>query len=355
MLIRRFAMVFALVLTAGLMACSCAVEPSWAWSNGGYSSNQAQPDYGTHDWIAQRAVDWLPAQESQFFTTNMVSYLYGTELPDNSGTAGGIGDTGKHHVYFAANGTLTDDASAARARQEFQNAQQSYASGNFSAAAMHLGMVTHYVADVAVFGHVMGTSTPWGAEKHHSDYEDYVQTRTASYQAEFSSFLSFDGSLITTTAYDTAIALAKDTTFDGAAGYGCKWMDQNYDWSNSTFRSRAGESLNLAVNAVADVMHSFSLSVTTTATPTETTSPTAIPTATPTPTTTTTSTPIYTPTPTPAPTTTASALSSNSPSPLTLPTPQTSTTVPELQAWILLPLLAIILSAIALKKKTAKS
>jgi hypothetical protein len=27
------------------------------WSNGGYSANPSNPDYGTHDWIAEHALD----------------------------------------------------------------------------------------------------------------------------------------------------------------------------------------------------------------------------------------------------------------------------------------------------------
>jgi hypothetical protein len=34
-------------------------------------------------------------------------------------------------------------------------------------------------------------------------------------------------------------------------------MDHHYNWNDATFKNRCGESLNLAVNAVADVLHSF--------------------------------------------------------------------------------------------------
>jgi hypothetical protein len=34
-------------------------------------------------------------------------------------------------------------------------------------------------------------------------------------------------------------------------------MDTHYNWNDAAFRNRAGESLNLAVNAVADVLHTF--------------------------------------------------------------------------------------------------
>jgi hypothetical protein len=227
------------------------------WSNGGYSADPANPDYGTHDWIAEHALDWLPTQEKQFLLDNKASYLYGTELPDNNQAPDGIGDTTKHHIYFSATSAVQDDAAAARAKDEYSLALNYYRTGNQSEAAKHLGAVTHYVADMAVFGHVMGASTPWGAETHHSDYEDYVLTRTNSYTDDFDSFLVYDGSLSVLSAYDAAISLANDTTFDGGGQYTCVWMDTHYNWSDATFKNRCGESLNLAVNAVADVLHTF--------------------------------------------------------------------------------------------------
>jgi uncharacterized protein YvpB len=36
-------------------------------------------------------------------------------------------------------------------------------------------------------------------------------------------------------------------------------MDHNYNWNNLTFKNRCGESLNLAVNLIADVLHTFYL------------------------------------------------------------------------------------------------
>jgi hypothetical protein len=114
---------------------------------------------------------------------------------------------------------------------------------------------------MAVFGHVMGASTAWGAETHHSDYEDYVQGRTNDYTDEFNSFLIFDGNLGTISAYDAALALANDTVLDADDDLTCVWMDQHYNWSDATFRNRSGESLNLAANLIADVLHAFSVEV----------------------------------------------------------------------------------------------
>ncbi|MGB9671510.1 MAG: C39 family peptidase, partial [Candidatus Norongarragalinales archaeon] len=233
----------------------------YGWGNGGYSTDPNNPKYGTHDWIAEHALDWLPQAEKQFIRDNLAAYLYGTELPDNGAAPDGIGDATKHHVYYFANGSLQDDASAVRAQEEYNAAVNFYNAGNYLEAAKRLGMMTHYVADMAVFGHVMGYGTDWGAETHHSDYENYVGARTDNYTDNFFP-LEFDGSLDAISAYDAALSLAYDTTFDAdGGGLTCLWMDQNYNWSNMVFKNRCGESLNLAVNFIADVLHTFTLDV----------------------------------------------------------------------------------------------
>jgi hypothetical protein len=168
---------------------------------------------------------------------------------------------------------------------------------NFEQAAKTAGIMSHYIADMAVFGHIMGSTTEWGKETHHDDYEEYVNTRTNSYNDDFNIYLSFDGSLDEISAYEAAVKLAYDTTFDVDGDLTCIWMDQNYNWNNPTFRNRCGESLNLAVNLIADVLHTLYVeSSTPSPTPTATPTPTPKPTSTPTP------TPVITPSPTPTPT-----------------------------------------------------
>jgi hypothetical protein len=230
-----------------------------AWSNGGYSSDPSHPDYGTHDWLAQHALDWLPSVEKEYIINNLASYLYGTELPDNGNAPDGIGDTGKHHFYFFSDGTVQDDSAAARASTEFLLAFYYLKQGNDAMAAKYAGVMVHYISDVAVFGHVMGSGTDWGNEIHHSDYEDYVNSKTSTYNAEFNMYLSFDGTLTDITAYDAVKELAFDTTFDVNGDLTCVWMDNHYNWNDQTFVNRAGESLNLAANYIADVLHSIYL------------------------------------------------------------------------------------------------
>ncbi|MCW4000149.1 MAG: zinc dependent phospholipase C family protein [Candidatus Bathyarchaeota archaeon] len=275
-----------------ILAAACTllliayVAPALCWSNGGYSADPAVPDYGTHDWIAEHALSYLPAEEKQYLTSNLAAYLYGTELPDLPASQGGIGDTTKHHIYYTASGEIADDASAQRAQAMYTQAQSFLQTQNYTYAARAAGAMTHYIADLAVFGHVMGASTTWGTEVHHSDYESYVTDKTSSYSSSFDGYLSFDGSLTVLSAHDATVTLAYDTTFGGASHRNCTWMDANYGWSNPDFKSRCGESLNLAVNMVADALHSlyvetYPAQITPSPAPTDTPSPSTSPTATP--------------------------------------------------------------------------
>jgi hypothetical protein len=114
--------------------------------------------------------------------------------------------------------------------------------------------MAHYISDMAVFGHVMGTTTDWGEETHHTDYENHVTAITISYSSSYIKPLQFDGALTTLSAGDAAKQLALDTTLDGGGTYTASWMDANYDWSDATFTNRSWESVNLATNKVADVL-----------------------------------------------------------------------------------------------------
>jgi len=250
------------------------------WSNGGYSDYPSYPDYGTHDWIAQHALDWLPTQEKQYIMDNLDAYLYGTELPDNNKASvpGHIGDTAKHHIYYWSNGSLQDDAASVRVLAEYQNALNLLNQGNYSGAATTAGIMSHYIADLAVFAHVMGASTDWGAEtgNNHPNYESYVETRTNAYSDTYSTYLAFDGNLQILSAYNASKDLALDTTFDSGGTYTCVWMNNNYNTSdpNSTYWNRAGESLNLAVNTLTDVLHTLYISSNSQPPPTPSPSPT---------------------------------------------------------------------------------
>ena len=70
------------IIIASILLFTSSIEIAKAYSNGGYSTDPSNPDYGTHDWIAQHALDWLPTREKQYILDNLAAYLYGTELPE---------------------------------------------------------------------------------------------------------------------------------------------------------------------------------------------------------------------------------------------------------------------------------
>lgn len=243
---------------------------SSSWRNGPvgdeFSTNPLSPKYGTHDWIAEHALDWLPLTEKKYILDNLATYLYGTELPDKTSGPDAIGDMDKHHFYFNETGIIKDDSAGVRTAQEYYTAVSYFEAGDLINGVLHLGIMTHYIADLAVFGYVMN-ATYWGTPTNHTNYMDYVESKIDSYNSpEFDNYLQFDGRLFNLPPEDAANAMAYNTTFDAigistrAIEMGrenCTWMDANYNWLNPDFKNRCGESLNYATNIIADVLHTL--------------------------------------------------------------------------------------------------
>jgi hypothetical protein len=223
----------------------------YGWSNGpGYSTCVCNPVIGTHDLIAQKAVELLPAGESPVFNNNMNWLRYGTELPDRPKNMNGYGDSFNHHVYFDEQHRVIDDAAARRANETYQDALSLLKQGNFSGGVMVAGAMSHYIADVAVWGHLMGEYTPWGNETHHQDYEAYVN----DHQSLFDLSIVAMNPINRTSAYQATLDLASNIMF---VVPNATWMDTHYNWSDPQFKTRVALSLNLAVNYVANVFHTL--------------------------------------------------------------------------------------------------
>ncbi len=247
---RSLALAIAFVaFAAAVLAPSSAL----AWGNGGYSDDQENPDYGTHDWVAEKALTLQSADVGFLSSTYHSEYLLGTEAPDNPEF---IGDSATHHVYYYSSGELQDNASAVRAQALYALALVSLGAGNFSAAAYQMGAMTHYIADMGVFGHTMGADTDWGAEVHHSDYEEAVGDMLGSITLPSGVVL---GNL---SAYDAALGLARDTTFGEGEVKANVWMDANYDWADEDFEASAMTSLYGAVEAVAAALNNLLVTAT---------------------------------------------------------------------------------------------
>ncbi|WXG44961.1 MAG: zinc dependent phospholipase C family protein [Promethearchaeati archaeon SRVP18_Atabeyarchaeia-1] len=251
----------------GLIASGVLISGhnAMAWSNGGYSSDPNNPDYGSHDWIAEHAIMLLPANESGWLSQNKNAFIYGTEAPDNGNALfeghNGYGDTTHHHNYYS--GTTCVDASAAnRAGEEYQKALNIIRSnGSLALAAWYAGAMTHYIDDVGCWAHVMSGESSTA----HSNFESQVDSVTGSYGASTFS-VSFDGTLETISAHDASVTLGLNTYNDNGGTYTATWMNANFNtgWSNvndwpTGFKGRTAESLNLAVNIVAASLHTLTV------------------------------------------------------------------------------------------------
>jgi hypothetical protein len=126
--------------------------------------------------------------------------------------------------------------------------------------------------------------------------------------------------------------LAPSTPLDGGGAFSCVWMNNNCNISNPVYWNGAGESLNLAVNALTDVLHTLYVNANPQSTPTTSPSSTSSPTLTPTtiPPSTLMASPSPSPTSsppsTPLPTSTSSPTSSPSPSPTASPSGEPTAT-----------------------------
>ena len=284
--------------------CLAWGSASYPWANGpdgnGFTDTQEDfdnPPYATHDWIAHHAMMMLPTEEREWIENHFNAYLIGTEAPDNADlfwvttqrtsdrkgtylvTAEGYGDVARHHNYynpptFAAIFVPEEDDASVRAQEEFEKAAQALEILDYTSAAFCAGSMTHYIADVAVFGHVMGEGSLYPPEKHHSHYEEGVKDRTTSYDfGVFEKYLAFDGSWdfsFNLAGYEAALVVGQTTDWGNGRTKPAVWMDDNFPTKYTTtwnpldsatppeFTDSCGESLNRAVNACADVLHLLS-------------------------------------------------------------------------------------------------
>ncbi|UCH32377.1 MAG: lamin tail domain-containing protein [Candidatus Bathyarchaeota archaeon] len=236
------------------------------WGNGPagdtFSDNPLEPKYGTHDWIAQHALDFLDPGEKSYIEANLDVFLLGTEIPDNDKLVGGLKDNSLHLLFYSSDKSVIYDGAARRALSEFDRVINYLNFEEEELAAKYAGVMSHYIADLSSYGHVMDSDTEWGAESktHHSNLEEKIGKMTTSYSDKiFNSELTFDGELTDINAFDAAKKLAYTITFgDGEDIKNCTWMEENYDWNDPQFNASVKESINLAVNVLADVLYSIS-------------------------------------------------------------------------------------------------
>ena len=246
-------------------------SPGLAWNNGqsGNSNTDtaaecSKPPYATHDWVAEQALMLLPQTERDWLMPLKAVYLIGTEAPDfklippacQTPHRGYDDRSLGHSVEWASDGSgMVNDRAAKRAQEEYNKAAIAFRQGNPRAAAFFLGAMAHYIGDVSQYGHTVPNET------HHSDYERFVATRTASFNAgHFEIFIVLD-SLVRRSAYTVVKRISLATARGKGDILSAAEMDSRWPTKGQAYLDSIGHSLNLGVNELADVLHTFFLNV----------------------------------------------------------------------------------------------
>jgi hypothetical protein len=176
--------------TAMLLVAVCLAAPR-AWNNGQSGNTTtttkaecSDPPYATHDWIADHALDLLPAEEKAWLVPHRNLYLIGTEAPDHKGIPASCGApiigyndcTLCHSVEWNTAVTqITVDRPAVRAQEEHEKAVIAFAQGKPAHAAYFLGAMAHYIGDMSQYGHDYPDEVP------HGDYELWAARLTSKF------------------------------------------------------------------------------------------------------------------------------------------------------------------------------
>lgn len=259
---------------------------AFAWDNGGKTTRYSNPNYGTHDWIAEEASKMLQDDKRGWIDKNMVYFILGTEAPDNYAvakrvlgkkSAKGYGDVVNHHNYYGEGDNLIDDSASRRAEQEYNKALDSLVSGDDARAAFYTGAMSHYISDTADWAHEIGIYSlfEYGESPvKHEEFEKSVgKTINAVYFSDadhtssvFEKYVVFDGVFDPKSAYDAARIVGLKThkgTFLSCTQMEAllvmgKRKDGSYvdcdNWSKE-YIDQTGASINSAVNNIADVLN----------------------------------------------------------------------------------------------------
>ncbi|HDZ16843.1 hypothetical protein LCGC14_0707410 [marine sediment metagenome] len=213
-----------------LIPCSQAK----AWANDSYANNSSNYtyalNYATHDWIAQKALEILLANDYskwEWLKDRELIYLTGTEAPDNANlnmtldneVILGYGDFSNHFLSFHENGTVKSnwDKAAIRAQDFFELAEKSLNENKLDQAAFYFGAMTHYISDSSVYAHVAQKNVPpynVDFSQYHSTLESRVRYRTNDYYEREEFFLYTAQAVEKNSAYNITLEVGWDTYKD---------------------------------------------------------------------------------------------------------------------------------------------
>ncbi len=268
---RRWALVLGLL---GVLASA-----GLGWDNGQAPRVEGKVPFGTHDWLCYEALKPLPADLRGILEKQERDLFLGTSAPDNrqdakgrvpSGQVGRFGDKSKHHIYFSKWGGVADYSAAVRALEEYNYALLALEKQDWKRASFHFGALTHYVADVGCWAHVMGKGSDLVPEdpKKHAEYEAAVdRTIRPKYASEpeserrsevFERYVVFDGTFDELNPLEATLKVARSARYGLPGTCGANQLEALIDsgsvakWPALAVRATGGN-LNVIINALTDV------------------------------------------------------------------------------------------------------
>jgi len=263
---KRFLFIFiGFFVSSSLFLLIPSVE---GWGNGstptgGWATYSYDLHFGTHDWVADFALqeienigplyqkwDYNNGQDNFWTKARKKIYLYATEGPDNGNIYYRSGlryfrgehDPARHHIYFWDSEKIRKPphSSSLYAHDQAHNMAMAAVSalndGECEIAAFYLGQMTHYIADLSNFGHVLLTSQLVDCEIEFSTYETrvnrytyYVKEADQGYTGFFSVESGITSRFLTKDPSELAIYTAKKNRFGNEYHYSAKKFDQEYN------------------------------------------------------------------------------------------------------------------------------
>jgi hypothetical protein len=167
--------------------------------------NTQREYYGTHDWVAESALELLYSVQTHPFLSKLwdinnpdnlrVWYLVGTELPDSAGNLGSKDNALKtrcdnrfkssdfnkrnhQRLYFdELYGFPIDDSAAQAANAFYLNIKKAFQKRDCQTAAVYIGALMHIITDASFYGHLI-KGIPSGSYRSIWAHMDHVTFRT---------------------------------------------------------------------------------------------------------------------------------------------------------------------------------
>jgi len=250
-----------------LLALLVLIMPAYGWGNGlSFFDDPIYTDdinfwqrttmYGTHDYLAEYALEFLPEEEKEWISQKY--YYYGTELPDGSTLFDEhLSNYVAQHLEFDQLGNVVDDSLADMAMRPYDSAVNSLSDGKTGTASTRVGTINAYIQNAGLFSRVI-------TAKNGANFEGFILPKTDivypsdEFEDLFGYYIEFDGALETISPYDAIMRIGRGTYMgkkDGTCS--AQWMDDNYDTENAEWIACAGRNFNNIINAEADVLHTI--------------------------------------------------------------------------------------------------